>query len=248
MYNFEMNIIYFDKIDSTNTYAKTNIDALADKTVISTNMQTQGRGRFTRTWVNVGSDNIYMTIVLKPSENFSEVYSNLTQYLSVVLCRVLEGLADPYTLEPKIKWPNDVLLNGKKVSGILAETVIRGGKLKGIVLGIGVNLNAPQEILSQIDRPATAINIELGKDICKQEFLEKLLVEFFKGYDSFLKNGFQSIKAEYVKRASFLNQELDISIFNKIQSGFSKDVDNNGALVLVDKDGVEHFINMGEIV
>jgi len=239
-----MNIIHFETIDSTNTYAKINMETLADRTVISASMQTQGRGRFTRTWVNLGVENIYMTIVLKPSEEFSEVYSNLTQYLSVMLCRKLEE----FNLKPKIKWPNDVLLNDKKVAGILAETVFKGGKLKGIALGIGINLNAPQELLSQIDRPATAVNIELGTDIDKQEFMDKLLEKFFNGYDDFLINGFASIKNDYLNRANFLNQELDISIFNKVQTGFSKGVDDKGALILVDKDGQEHTINMGEII
>lgn len=239
-----MNIIFFKEIDSTNTYAKANIETLCDKSVISTDMQTHGRGRFTRSWVNVGVENIYMTIVLKPSENFSEIYSNLTQYLSIILCKHLEDIG----LNPQIKWPNDVQLNEKKVAGILAETVFRGGKLKGIALGIGINLNAPQNLLSQIDRPATSVDIELGESVDKKEFMQELLAKFFASYDDFLECGFKSIKADYVKRANFLGQELNIGIFNKVQSGYSKDVDDNGALILVDKDGIEHALNMGEIV
>jgi len=195
--HIQPNIINFKTLDSTNTYAKKNIETLADKTIVSTNIQTKGYGRFDRTWVDLGEGNIYMTMVLKPSEAFSEVYSNLTQYLSVCLCKHLEEMG----MEPQIKWPNDVLLNGKKVCGILAESVFRGGKLKGIVLGIGVNLNANLENLNEIDRPATSVNIELGQTVNKQDFMQKILEKFFADYDEFLEKGFVYIKEDYEKRS-----------------------------------------------
>lgn len=238
-----MNIISFETLDSTNTYAKQNIDELADKTVIWTKHQSAGRGRFTRSWVNVGEENIYMTIVLKPSDKISNVYSNLTQYLSVCLCNDLEKL----NLCPKIKWPNDVLLNGKKVCGILAESVIKDGKLNGIVLGIGVNLNSSVEILKTIDIPATSVNLELGKDIDRHEFMLNLLERFFSGYDNFLQEGFSSIKEDYLLRAEFLHRNISINVFNKVKSGKFLGFDDDGTLIL-ETNGVTENINMGEIV
>lgn len=239
-----MNIINFDTLDSTNTYAKKNIDNLADKTIISTNIQTNGYGRFERSWVDLGTENIYMTFVLKPSEQLSQTHANLTQYLSVCLCKQLEEL----NLEPKIKWPNDVLLNGKKVCGILAETVIKGGKLKGIVLGIGVNLNASPNLLDEIDRPATSVNLELGQSIKKQEFMENLINRFFENYEEFLEKGFKFIKKDYEYYAMFLNQNLKIAVFNIEKEGFSQGLDDNGNLILLNKDKKIEKINMGEIV
>lgn len=238
-----MNIIYFDKIDSTNTYAKLNIDDLEDMSVISADFQSAGRGRFTRSWVDLGSENIYMTIVLKP-EGLLPVHSNITQYLSVCLCKVLEE----HGLKPQIKWPNDVLINGKKVCGILAESIIKGGKLKGIVLGIGVNLNASVENLDKIDRPATSVNLELGKNINKKEFMQNLLEKFFANYDEFLSKEFKYIKTDYEKRACFLHQNLKIAVFKDIYEGFCQGVDDNGAIVLLlDGNNIEIF-NMGEII
>ena len=238
-----MKIICFDKIDSTNTYAKLNIDDLEDMSVISADFQSAGRGRFTRSWVDLGSENIYMTIILKPEE-LLQVHSNLTQYLSVCLCKMIEEQG----LKPKIKWPNDVLLNGKKVCGILAESIIKGGKLKGIVLGIGVNLNASAENLDKIDRPATSVNLELGKNINKKEFMENLLEKFFANYDEFLSKGFKYIIDDYEKRASFMNQKLKIAVFKDVYEGFCKGVDDNGAIVLLlDGNNIEKF-NMGEII
>jgi len=254
-----MNIISFEKLDSTNTYSKKNIETLADKTVISADLQTSGYGRFNRSWVDLGSENIYMTFVLKPSDRLSGIHANLTQYLSVILCKQLEEML-PLTpnpspargegrlLRPQIKWPNDVLLNGKKVCGILAESVIKGNVLKGIVLGIGVNLNASIENLNEIDRPATSVNIELGHTINKQEFIQKLVENFFAQYHEFLITGFLFIKEDYEKRASFLEQQLKIGVFSIIKEGFCKGVDDNGNLILLMPDGKIEKINMGEIV
>lgn len=238
-----MKIIHFKKIDSTNTYAKTNINDLADETVISADFQSAGRGRFTRSWVDLGSENIYMTILFKP-EKLLPVHTNLTQYLSLCLCELLEE----FKLEPKIKWPNDVLLNNKKVCGILAETVFKGSDLKGIVLGIGVNLNASKDNLDKIDRPATSLNLELGQDIDKDDFMVRLLNKFFERYDKFLASGFDLIKADYVKRASFINQNLKIAVFKDIYEGFCTGIDCDGSLLLRLAAGNIEKFNMGEII
>lgn len=238
-----MNIIHFETIDSTNTYAKLNIDDLADETVISADSQTAGRGRFTRSWVDLGSENIYMTIIFKPEKLLPSHY-NLTQYLSLCLCKLIEE----YGIVPQIKWPNDVLLNNKKVCGILAETVFKGEKLKGIVLGIGVNLNASKENLDKIDRPATSLNLELGTNIDKDDFMVRLLNKFFEGYYKFSDLGFESIKTEYVKRASFINQNLKIAVFKDTYEGFCTGVDSDGSLFLKLSDGTIEKYNMGEII
>ena len=79
-----MKKIYLSEVDSTNLYAKSNIENLADKSIVHAANQTAGRGRLQRTWVNLGEGNLFLTFVLKPSNSFNEVYSNLTQYLSVV--------------------------------------------------------------------------------------------------------------------------------------------------------------------
>ena len=132
-----MELLFFEEVDSTNKYAKENLDKLKDKTLIYTNFQSAGRGRFQRKWISNFGDNIYASMILKPSNELKENYSNLTQYLSLILVEVFEE----YNIYPKIKWPNDVRISGKKISGILAESVIEKNELKGLILGFGVNLN-----------------------------------------------------------------------------------------------------------
>ncbi len=239
-----MNLFYLEEIDSTNKYAKEHIQNLSDKTVVYTFNQTNGRGRLERKWSYLGKDNIYASVVLKPSEEMREVYSNLTQYLCVVLAQTFEE----YGVEPKIKWPNDIQINSKKISGILAEGVIEKGKLEGLVLGFGINLNTKKELLDKINQPATSLNIETGEDIDKEIFLKKLLAKFCLMYDKFIETGFLLIKEEYLKRAGFLNKEISVKVFDRTVSGIAKDITDNGALRLIDKQNKEHILLIGDIL
>lgn len=236
-----MKIIRFKTINSTNTFVKKNIDELSDKSVVMADIQTQGYGRFCRKWVDLGSQNIFMTFVLKPSENLKKEHANLTQYLSVCLCNQLES----FGLTPKIKWPNDVLLNDKKVCGILAETVLNSNKLKGIALGIGINLYATKDSLNEIDRPATALNLE-GLTVDKNEFAQKLVEAFFENYEQFLEKGFVFIKKDYEKYSINLDT-CKVAIFNTVKNGDFKGFSDDGELLIL-SNGVVEKINMGEIV
>ena len=135
-----------------------------------------------------------------------------------------------------------------EISGILSETVTQGNNLKGIVLGLGVNLNSDNETLSSIkDKEATALNIELSRDIDKDEFTEKLTSEFFRFYDEFLRKGFVFVRDEYLKRACFLESEISVRVFNDVKSGFVKSINDDGELVL-ENDKKEFVLTMGDIL
>lgn len=241
-----MNIITLDEVDSTNLYAKQNLASLEDKTIIIANNQTFGRGRFDRAWIDLGEDNLFLSFVLKPSDIFKDVYANLTQYLSVILCNVLEE----YGLTPSIKWPNDVLIDEKKIAGILSETVMQGNKFNGLVLGIGVNLNSERSNLSLVkDKKITALNIELDREhVDKKLFYEKLVNEFFKNYDNFLEHGFALIKAEYISKCNFLGKQVSVQIFNEKKSGIAKYINDFGELVLQNHKKEEFVLTMGDIL
>ena len=244
LYNYFMEYFFLEEIDSTNKYAKEHIKELSDKTVVYTYNQTNGRGRLNRKWSNLGEDNIYASIVLKPSGQMQEVYSNLTQYLCVVLAQTFEE----YGVIPNIKWPNDIQINSKKISGILAEGVNEGTKLSGLVLGFGINLNTKIEKISQINQPATSLNIETGKNIDKEIFLTKLLDKFCLMYDKFIKEGFLLIKNDYIRRANFLNKEITVKVFDKEICGIAAGITDNGALRLIDRNNNEHVLLIGDIL
>lgn len=234
--------IFLENIDSTNLWAKTNIEELEDKTIVFAGAQTQGRGRLQRKWVDLGKGNLFMSIVLKPDKNY-EHYANLTQYLSVTLCKTLEE----YGIKPEIKWPNDVLVNGKKIAGILAETSVKGTKFKGLVLGIGVNLNAQEKDFSKIDKKVTSLNLEVGETIDMVEFKNKLVTSFFKDYNQFLEVGFKFIKRDYLALANFLDKELCVALINETKTGVASGITDKGELILTNN-GNEFILNIGDIL
>lgn len=239
-----MNTVCLEKVESTNLYGKKHLSELSDKTVIHAHAQTDGRGRMQRKWVDFGKGNLFMSFILKPSDSFNEVYSNLTQYLSVKLCKTLET----YGLVTQIKWPNDVMINGKKIAGILSETVMQGNVFKGLVLGIGVNLNASKETVKQVtDKEVTALNLETDRDIDLDLFRETLCEEFFADYDEFLKSGFEFIKSDYINRACFLDKEICVKIFDKERKGIAKSVTDKGELILCENNK-DFVLTIGDIL
>ncbi|MFA6989412.1 MAG: biotin--[acetyl-CoA-carboxylase] ligase [Candidatus Gastranaerophilaceae bacterium] len=196
------NLKHFKELESTNTYGMKNLSTLNDMDIIIASKQTGGRGQFDRKWVSNKNNNVYMSIVLKPFrhaelDSASFPLTNFSQYMSVVICRVL---AD-YGINAKIKWPNDVLVNGKKIAGILCESSIQGKKLKGIVIGIGINLNLEQDDIENIDQPATALNLLVKKPVDKDLFIDGLVCEFIKNYELFLNQGFLLIEKEYTEKS-----------------------------------------------
>ena len=240
-----MKFLYLEEIDSTNKYSKENLESITDGTVVYTYNQTAGRGRLNRKWLYMGSDNIYASIVLKPSDKMKPVYSNLTQLLCLVLAQTFEE----YGMLPKIKWPNDIRINCKKISGILSESIISSAQhLNGLILGFGVNLNTSKEIINSIDQPATSLNIETGTNIDKEQFLKRVLDKFCLLYNGFIKEGFLLIREDYKKRAEFLNKEVSVRVFDKTYIGIAVDVTENGALKIVDKNNNEQTLLIGDIL
>lgn len=239
-----METIYLKKVESTNLYGKEHLAELSDKTVVHALSQTAGRGRLQRQWIDLGEGNLFMSFILKPSDSFDEIYSNLTQYLSVKLCKILEN----YGLEPQIKWPNDVLINGKKIAGILSETVMQGNTFKGLILGIGVNLNASFEAVRQItDKDVTALNLEIGKDVDCDNFRKDLCFAFYAEYNEFLDKGFEFLKSDYIKRACFIDKEVCVKVFDKERHGIAKSITDKGELVLSDNNK-EFVLTIGDIL
>ncbi|MBP3820918.1 biotin--[acetyl-CoA-carboxylase] ligase [bacterium] len=241
-----MKVIKLETVDSTNIYAKSHIENLCDRTIVHALRQSKGRGRFNRVWVDLGENNLFFSIILKPSKEFSSVCPNITQYASLSLCHVLEK----YGVSPKIKWPNDVMIDGeRKISGVLSETVMQGRELQGLVVGIGVNLNANKSDVENIpDRIVTALNLEIGKPVNMEVFLNEFLDEFFKNYDEFLKSGFQFIKNEYIKKSCFLNKDLKVQVLSEIKSGFAKGINDYGELLLQTENNKELVLNIGDIL
>jgi len=179
------NVIHFDELNSTSVYSHQHLEELKNFDVISCDFQTQGHGQFSRSWFssNKNGGNIYISIILKPDDITH--LNELTRYVALRAAQTLKR----YNLNPTFKHPNDILINGKKIAGFLAESEFLGSNLKGVIVGCGINLNLDEEEVKNIDQPATSIYLETGTRVNKKEFLDNLMSDFIKEYDEFTANG-----------------------------------------------------------
>lgn len=176
--------IHFEEIDSTNTWAKRNPQEWTDEgmTLVTASSQTAGRGRFNRIWMSPPHMNLYATFCFWMERERRDI-GHIPQLLALACAKVLVGFS------PKIKWPNDLLLGGKKVAGILCET-IQEEKGLGMICGIGLNVNMPQELLLSLNRPATSLWIEAGRKFDREEILQELTRVFEEVLNHFKEKGF----------------------------------------------------------
>lgn len=238
-------IVTLEEVHSTNSYALEHIACFDDRTVIFTSHQTSGRGRYNRHWISDDSSNLYMSIVLKPKNVTSYPFPNLTQYLSVCVCKVLEN---NFNIMSNIKWPNDILVNGFKISGILAESSMSNNKINGVVLGLGLNVNLPIETIEKIDQKATSISILNKKQYDVEDVLTSVCEEFFNNYNDFVAGGFEYIKEEYIQRCSFLGKNITVREAEEKKQYFAKAIDNDGLLIVNDEFDNECKIITGDVL
>lgn len=160
---------YFDEIDSTQAEAKRNVEKYKNGTVIIADMQTAGRGTHGRVW-HTKTDNIAMTIILKPEINISK----LEEFTVAIAEKIQQAIKELYGIELEIKLPNDLLLNGKKICGILTEVVTIKEIVKEIFIGIGFNVNE-KEFSSDISDIATSLYKETKQVYCREDIICKIL-------------------------------------------------------------------------
>ena len=216
------NILYFETLDSTQTYLKKHFSQLDDKTVVIADEQTAGRGRFDRKWISQPGG-LYFSILLKP--NKTDFLANLTQLMALCICQAVEK----YGINPNLKWPNDVQVNGKKLCGILSETIFEHDRIACLVLGIGINVE--QKDLSLVGQPAISLR-ELGVKLAKQDFLQEVLALFFQSYSAVLNEGFGAIRSAYLERFPFIGKPIVVKNGNAALTGIARDLSPRGTLML----------------
>ncbi len=237
-------LVEFDKLDSTNLHARARIRDLQDGDVVQARVQTAGRGRGDRVWISDVPGNLCLTCVLKPDGAIAKLpLANLSQLLAVCACRVVAE----YHQHAGLKWPNDILAGGRKIGGILAESVTEGSEFLGLALGIGINLNLAPGQVSRIDQPATALNLLHGAEINVAGFRDALLRQFFSRYDEFLARGFPLIRQEYLGRFLHLGSRVSVRAGGEVASGTVAGITTEGALELAEPGGRLRIITIGEM-
>lgn len=176
------NIVYHEQIDSTQDEIKRNIENLEDGTYIITDKQTKGKGTQGRVWYDKGYENICGSFVLKPECDISKI-SNLTKVIAECIVKTLSKL---YGIETTIKQPNDIMLNSKKLAGILTESTTSENIVKSIVVGIGLNVNQV-EFAPEIDQIATSLKREYDRAFEREQIISEFFNIFEEEYYKLIK-------------------------------------------------------------
>lgn len=231
-----------ERVDSTNDEARRRVLAGAPHlTVIQASEQTSGHGRRGRTWVS-RPGNLYVSFILRPQcavATAGQVSFLVALALADALYEVSDGL-----LRATCKWPNDLLLNGRKVSGILLEsTATAQGNVDWLIAGVGVNLaHAP----TGTDFPATCLADEGAGQVTPERLLEALCQQLLVRWTAWESHGFQSLRKDWLARAHGRGEILTVRLARETLRGRFVDLDEQGALVLDSGQGQRH-INAGDV-
>lgn len=241
----EINRVYLPTVGSTNTWAKEhahefNKEAL---TLITAGEQTAGRGRFKREWVSPADCNLYATYVFFCSDLKPEI-GNLPQVLALAAYQALFPISNLV----RIKWPNDLVVEKKKLAGILCE-VTEVDSHYAVILGIGININMSKSDLERIDRPAISLMEIRGESLDQEEVSEAVHHQFFELLSIFLEQGFSPFLKSF--RAALIHKKGDpirFSNFKSVIEGVFLHIDVDGSLFLQLPDGSEKRFISGELV
>jgi BirA family biotin operon repressor/biotin-[acetyl-CoA-carboxylase] ligase len=237
-------IIYSEKLSSTNTTAKEQAERdVKEGTTIIAEAQTKGKGRLERRWVSP-KGGVWLSIILRPHMS-PEDAAKIALTTAVAAAKTLRKL---YGLNAEIKWPNDVLIDGRKVCGILTEASLKRRTVNFVVVGIGINVNFPLNALSQdLEATATTLKEVLQKEVDIEELICVLLKEFEECYERFKRKEFGVLLSEWRSMASFLGKRVEVISFTENFHGIAVDVDENGALIVNLENGTERKIVAGDV-
>ena len=234
------NILYYDILSSTMNKAKLIAkNNESEGYVIIAENQTKGRGRFNRNWISAPGENISLSIILKPTLQ-QLAYINMAATLSVY-----EVIKNYTNMNPTIKWPNDVKLNQKKISGILIESEMNSNKLNYAILGIGININFNPMKHLEISSIATSLYKETGKIIDRTAFLITFL-NIFNNYYIKIKNQ-EFLTKEWSSKIETIGKNVEISSNGELIKGKAIQVTENGDLIIQFSNNIRKKITAGEV-
>jgi BirA family biotin operon repressor/biotin-[acetyl-CoA-carboxylase] ligase len=224
------NIISHFSVPSTNSLALNLADEGAvEGTLVIAEKQTSGRGRLGRSWHSPPKTGLWFSLVLRPDLPPADMPG-----LSIVTATALaETIVAELKLDAKIKWPNDCLVEGLKVAGILTELSAELDKVRHVIVGTGINVNqAYRDFPPFIRRKATSLRIESGIEISRIEFLADFLLNFEKMYLQFKKSGLKPLLPKIKKRSSLLGREVRLKRGKKTIVAKAVDIGTDGALIV----------------
>ena len=237
-------IRYFSRIDSTNQYAKRIAEEGApDGTLIIADEQTAGKGRSGRTWVTPPAEAIAFTLLLRPKLSPDRI-SMVTLVMGLAVTNAVNSL---YGVSAGIKWPNDVVIKGRKLCGILTEMSAEVRQVNYIVIGVGINANLTS-FPEEIREIATSLKLELGRDINRAELIARVMTEFERLYAEFEAQGdLGAVMQEYNELCLNAGSKVRVLDPNGEYTGTSRGINSMGELLVETEDGQIQEVYAGEV-
>ena len=236
------NFVLVDEIESTNSYLLKNSNkSLKNGTVLFAEKQIKGKGRQERTWYSQKGQNLTFSILLTDKKYFGKTFNLINFGTAVTIAQSLENL---YMLKTETKWPNDILVNHKKISGILFESVSQGSKIDRLVIGIGINVNQNQ-FQGEFKIAPTSIRTEIDNIVEREKLLAEILTHFEVMLERVWRNP-QGVLNDWKSRCRMIGEKISLDDGNKIRYGFFDDLDENGYLIFRYKNKTEK-IHFGDV-
>lgn len=229
---------WYARLPSTNSFLKERLaleKGLPSGTVAAAREQTQGRGRREREWLSASGENLTFSVLLRGKYSPRQLPSaSMAAAVAVAELLKAEGL------KPALKWPNDVLVNGKKICGILSE-----GITGGVIIGIGLNVN--MQNAEHIDQPATSVLIETGKRRDIDEVLNRLLKYLSAYLDEWAQKGFSGIREKWESGILNTGKSVTVRDGSAVRTGILAGFGQDGELLLRDPSGAVGTVWAGDL-
>lgn len=238
-------IHYEESVDSTQKIAhRLAYDGAPEGTVVLAEEQLSGRGRMDRKWYSPKYTGIWMSVILRPNILPTKA-PQLTLLTAVAVVQAIEEVA---ALSPKIKWPNDILINGKKVTGILTELQAEADRVKTIIIGIGMNVNQKESDFPEyLHTTATSLSIEKGEYISRPAIIRAVLSNIEKLYLLYLEKGFYPIKLLWESYAVSIGKTITARTLSGNITGRALGITDDGVLMIEDENGAVHHVFSADI-
>lgn len=242
---FGKNIEYYPTLQSTNDHAKAIADqGVPEGTLVVAESQEQGKGRLGRFWFSPEGGGIYATVVLRPPLRPDQA-PGFTLLAAVALA---QAVLKETGLAPGIKWPNDLLLSGKKFCGILTEMKAEMDRIHYLVIGTGINVNVDIQLFPEEFRDtATSVKAILGQDVSRVRLLTAYLQTLENLYRIYLEQGLSPIIKEWKAWNVTLGQHVTLTSGNEVFCGRAVDIDDSGGLVVLGNNGERRTFQSGEV-
>jgi BirA family biotin operon repressor/biotin-[acetyl-CoA-carboxylase] ligase len=233
-------IEYHEEVESTNTEALHLAQQGAEEgTVVIAEAQSAGRGRLNRSWESPPAMNLYLSVVLRPDIPAASA-SLIPLMVGVAVADVISQYCPG---KVKLKWPNDILIEGKKICGILTEMRTRAEQVSFIIAGIGVNLNMQKlHFPRELRETATSLRIEAAIDVDRVDFAVRLFETLGNWYRIFLNGGEAAIREKWLQYADLVGKRVEVVFKETVQHGTVRGLDENGALLLEGETGIQQVL------